>query len=280
MKTTIPVMARAFSSTLLGSRSRVWQRLRVVSEWAILQLTVLMFVILLPTGAVQSQTYCDYYYTGRLYQIAVLKISIPGVQIEDGDCICVFDDTLPVGGKNLTPETTFPLNLAAWEKDDDHGLPGFTVGHQMLFEFHDASTGERHTLDAAYVPGEGDGTFGFGLFSAIDSLYGDPSNDITNDDELSEYGITADLSQNYPNPFNLNTIIKYYLPRRSVVDLSIYNILGRKITTLVTDTKSRGHYSVNWDGTDSHGRILTSGLYFYRLEADENVMCKRMVLLK
>ncbi|MEA3296244.1 MAG: FlgD immunoglobulin-like domain containing protein [candidate division Zixibacteria bacterium] len=239
-----------------------------------------MLLILLPTGTVRSQTYCGYYETGLPYQILVMTISIPGVQVEDGDCLCVFDESLPVGGKFLSPTTADSINIAAWEKDDNHNLPGFTVGNQMLFEFHDASTGELYTLEAIYKPGNGDGTFGFGIYTIVDSLYGDPLNDITIDDELSEYDITPELSQNYPNPFNMNTMIEYFIPRRSVVELSIYNILGEKIKTLVNGIKSRGHYLINWDGTDSDGRILASGLYLYRLKAKENIMCKKMVMLK
>jgi len=83
------------------------------------------------------------------------------------------------------------------------------------------------------------------------------------------------LSQNYPNPFNPFTIIKYDLPVKSRVTLTIYNALGKEIAALVDEAKNRGTYSVEFDGSD-----LPSGIYFYALTAGEFTITKRMILLK
>jgi hypothetical protein len=89
-----------------------------------------------------------------------------------------------------------------------------------------------------------------------------------------------ELYQNYPNPFNPVTAIKYQLPVESKVKLRIFDVLGREVTTLINDAQIAGHYKVEWAGTDSFGKKVTSGVYFYRLETDNFSAVKKMLLLK
>jgi hypothetical protein len=88
------------------------------------------------------------------------------------------------------------------------------------------------------------------------------------------------LHQNYPNPFNPETNIKYELPKRSKVTLTIYNILGQKIKTLVDEEKQPGFYSVKWDGTNDFNRKVSSGIYIYQIRAGKFIETKKMVFLK
>ncbi len=88
------------------------------------------------------------------------------------------------------------------------------------------------------------------------------------------------LSQNYPNPFNPQTSIRYALPQDAQVKLVIYNVLGQKIKTLVDEFQSAGHKVVWWDGKDERGDQVASGVYFYRLKADEFSEAKKMLLVK
>lgn len=90
----------------------------------------------------------------------------------------------------------------------------------------------------------------------------------------------VELGNNYPNPFNPNTMIEYALPENAYVTLTVYDILGRKVTTLVEGSKSAGYYSTSWNGTDSRGNVVASGVYFYRLKAGNHIETKRMVLQK
>jgi hypothetical protein len=83
------------------------------------------------------------------------------------------------------------------------------------------------------------------------------------------------LLQNYPNPFNPTTKIKYALPQNSVVVLKIFDVLGNEVATLVNEEKPIGSYEVEFDAT-----ILSSGIYFYRLQAGSFVETKKMVLMK
>ncbi len=92
--------------------------------------------------------------------------------------------------------------------------------------------------------------------------------------------LNFELNQNYPNPFNSNTAIQYSLPRTSKVMLSVYNILGQKVKTLVDDRQVKGYKTVNWDGTNEAGEKVASGIYFYTLQTEAFSQTKKMVLLK
>ena len=83
------------------------------------------------------------------------------------------------------------------------------------------------------------------------------------------------LSQNYPNPFNPTTTIQYSIPKSGNVKLTVYNFLGEEVVTLVNDFKETGVYKVNFNSKD-----LTSGIYFYRLDAGNYSSVKKMILLK
>jgi hypothetical protein len=88
------------------------------------------------------------------------------------------------------------------------------------------------------------------------------------------------LDQNHPNPFNPQTVIGYTLPRTERVSLSVYNLLGQRITTLIDQIQSAGNHSVTWDGADREGRPVASGVYFYRLKSGDFAQTKKMLLLK
>jgi flagellar hook assembly protein FlgD len=88
------------------------------------------------------------------------------------------------------------------------------------------------------------------------------------------------LSDNYPNPFNSITNIEYELKTGSHVDVSVYNILGQRINTLVDRTESAGQHSTIWNGTNFEGDPVPTGIYFYRIEAGTFTETKKMLLLK
>ncbi len=88
------------------------------------------------------------------------------------------------------------------------------------------------------------------------------------------------MSQNYPNPFNPTTTIEFNLSTKSNVTINIYNLLGEKIQQLVNQEYSAGNYKVTWNGKTSDGVQTATGIYFYRLETDNFVETKKMLLLK
>jgi hypothetical protein len=102
-------------------------------------------------------------------------------------------------------------------------------------------------------------------------------------DNSNELPVKYNLYQNFPNPFNPSTTIEFALPTPGFVTLSIYNILGEKVATLVSEELTAGSYKYEWDATE-----LTSGIYFYRIQAGDPstgsgqgfVETKKMILLR
>ena len=89
------------------------------------------------------------------------------------------------------------------------------------------------------------------------------------------------LLQNFPNPFNPSTVIKFDIARETSVRLVIYDILGKKVRTLIdSEVHQPGSYGIEWDSRNGFGNILSSGTYFYRFEAGDFVSIKKMMLLK
>jgi hypothetical protein len=83
------------------------------------------------------------------------------------------------------------------------------------------------------------------------------------------------LEQNYPNPFNPTTVVTYLLPVASNVKLIVYDLLGRPVATLVNERQAAGRHSVKFDAGG-----LSSGVYFYRLQAGNFVRTKKMILVQ
>jgi hypothetical protein len=83
------------------------------------------------------------------------------------------------------------------------------------------------------------------------------------------------LDQNYPNPFNPETKIEFSITRSSLVNLKIFDVLGREVAVLLNEKMPAGRYSVKWDASR-----FSSGIYFYRLQAGKFRETKRMILLK
>ncbi len=88
------------------------------------------------------------------------------------------------------------------------------------------------------------------------------------------------LYQNYPNPFNSTTIIKFDIPQTGAVQVAIYNILGQKVTTLVDNVLPPGTHTVTWDGRNSAGSRVSSGVYFYQVNTNTHRVSKKLLLLK
>jgi len=105
-------------------------------------------------------------------------------------------------------------------------------------------------------------------------------------DERTGIPSTYELSQNFPNPFNPSTKIQFALPRESVVKLVVYNILGQEVIRLVDEVRSAGYHTVEWNGENTSGSRVSSGVYFFRIETKDVAgqvpftSVKRMMFLK
>lgn len=89
-----------------------------------------------------------------------------------------------------------------------------------------------------------------------------------------------EVLQNYPNPFNPSTIISVSLPENANMNIKIYNALGQEVITLVDGQFTPGNYDFRWDGTDSSGKVVSAGVYFYRVEAGNYSTVRKMTLMK
>ncbi len=92
--------------------------------------------------------------------------------------------------------------------------------------------------------------------------------------------LAFDLKQNYPNPFNPVTEIEFSVPRSSVVEIMVFDALGRKIRMLTHRNGAAGTYRVQWNGRDAVGNPVSSGVYFYRMKAGRRVWMRKMLLLR
>lgn len=88
------------------------------------------------------------------------------------------------------------------------------------------------------------------------------------------------MYQNYPNPFNPVTTIKYELPAASLVSLKIYDLLGKEVKVIINEYQSAGEKTAEWNGKNKLNQELNSGVYFYKLKAGENILTRKMLLIK
>lgn len=95
------------------------------------------------------------------------------------------------------------------------------------------------------------------------------------DDKPDRNPIAYKLSKNHPNPFNPSTTIRYSLPKATKMELSIYNLSGRKISTLVNGKRSRGTHSIRFNAEN-----LSSGIYLYRIKTPDFSSTRKMILMK
>ena len=88
------------------------------------------------------------------------------------------------------------------------------------------------------------------------------------------------LQQNYPNPFNPVTSLRYDLPNDGIVNIAIYDMMGRIVKTLVNGSQTAGYKSIQWNATNDRNEPVSAGLYLYTIEVGEFRQTKKMVLLK
>ena len=124
------------------------------------------------------------------------------------------------------------------------------------------------------------------LIGTIDGLEGDAVEIAISDPGAAKTVVQKrpkafSLANNFPNPFNPATMIQYTLPQAADVELIVYNVVGQPVRTLIAEYQSAGRYAVEWDATDDSGHSLSSGMYFYRLQAGgEFREVKKMLLLR
>jgi len=102
---------------------------------------------------------------------------------------------------------------------------------------------------------------------------------VDNEDEIAPAFTTA-LQANYPNPFNPTTTIRYSVKDDAPVAIEIYNLKGQKVKTLVSESKTAGEHTAVWNGTDDSGRQVSTGVYFYKMNAGKYSATRKMIMMK
>jgi flagellar hook assembly protein FlgD len=103
---------------------------------------------------------------------------------------------------------------------------------------------------------------------------------ITSVDEPSALPLTYKLEQNYPNPFNASTLISFSLKSEGFAELSIFDLLGRRVKTLQSGVLPAGEHNFIWNGSDENNSVVASGVYFYRLQSADGKLTRRMLMMK
>ena len=174
-------------------------------------------------------------------------VTIPGYKTEDGSGISKFTDLIEnfaqTGTLKLSTIDGFPVGALIW---DDAALTAYN------------SATEFNLVHAAYI---GSIMNKGHCVCSVPPISGTPR--------------LFALNQNYPDPFNPTTQISYSIPETGLVTLKIYNILGQEVATLFSGMKDAGNYEATFDGSK-----LASGVYFYRLQAGNQMQVKKMVMLK
>jgi hypothetical protein len=116
---------------------------------------------------------------------------------------------------------------------------------------------------------------------ALDDIYweGGGTVKVIDDNDLG-FPIKYILKDNYPNPFNPTTTLHYDLPEDAMVNITIYDMLGKKVKTLISQAQDAGYQSMLWDATNDYGKPVSAGIYLYEIQTNRFIQTRKMLLLK
>lgn len=174
-----------------------------------------------------------------------------------------------------TPEFAGIKPMWVYPADKIHYIDtvdGHKIG-KLGFMFYDDYTWGSNVIENPYHPNPDGGKV---MFMEMQITF--PLSDANDDPTVPN--VTYMLHQNYPNPFNPETTISFDMPKAGFANLSVYNVKGQLVKTLVNGNLDWGRQSVVWNGTDNYGNSVTSGLYFYRLTTNGKTETKKMMLVK
>ena len=170
-----------------------------------------------------------------------------------------------------------------------------------MIEMNETEPGQILFAASGNQPNTETGTIANLTFEVLEGFYGESSVTLSNLrlNENAELEVGAEMTvnyvlgisragvpevfalhQNYPNPFNPVTRINYDLPKDNLVKITIYDMMGRQVTTLINQSQKAGYKSVRWDATNHLGESVSAGLYMYVIEAGAFRESRKMVLLK
>lgn len=222
---------------------------------------------------------------GRLIDAAVVNNHAALVKLEDQliDVISECPVQLPSEPFNVQMTSFWDHNEITWEDTSSYEI-GFRVDRRFPgYNWHPVAYRPRHSLGTPeneqawydYTLGDHQGvTYRVIALSCDDSdIYSYVMNP-----SFSKANFI--LKHNYPNPFNSNTLIAYELMESGSTNILIYNQRGQIIRNLLNKNQLKGHYTLQWDGTDNDGFMVPSGLYVVQLKHQQRILCRKMLLIK
>jgi hypothetical protein len=222
-------------------------------------------VVLTETISDWDFNYGDYQYVGTI------TVSIDSREDFDGDVVGVFVDGECRG---IAERMSFP-----YPYDDTHfyiiqAYSNVASGEEMTFRYYDKS----HDEVIEYIE-----TVDFS------DIISDINNNIVENNGFDSFGLSRiarsapeqySLSDAYPNPFNPTTTLSFSVKTEGHINLSIYDMTGRLVKTLVDMDLKQGYHSMVWNGMDNNGHAVSSGMYIYALQGEGVSISKKMVLMK
>ncbi len=150
------------------------------------------------------------------------------------------------------------------------------VSMLFLFLFYLCSWAQEHTMTINFNDG---GTLILPL-DEIETMTFEEMTDPVHIETAQKVISQFTLLQNYPNPFNLCTRISFVLPENGDAEISIFNVNGKLVKALYSGMLTEGNHELPWNGQDENGNIVASGVYFYQVNFENEIISKKMILVK
>ncbi len=190
----------------------------------------------------------------------------------DSTAVTIYNTGLGVLHVSMSPQDGSGGN-ADWFSIADSSLTVAAEDSQQLVIYLHPQTVDNYSGSIQFVTNDPDHptaslTINLGVISGLDDglAFGVPQ----------QY----ELHQNYPNPFNPTTTIRYDLKQAGTVSLRVYNMMGQEVRSLVRQHQAAGYHTVDWDGTNNSGNMVSSGIYLYKLEAGPFMKTRKMIFMK
>lgn len=204
---------------------------------------------------------------------------VDGVALDVGDEVAVYDGDQMVGSAVVEREirNDQPLSLIAGM--DDGSGNGFTKGNTIRFRVWKQSSNQEVEINLQGVTYE-DPETGMETGSQAFEPRATAMVKINSVVETAAVPQAFELQQNYPNPFNPSTTISYAVPQDARVRVDVYDITGKRVTTLVNSNLQAGYHTVEWNGQDAFGNQVATGVYFYKMTAGDFSETRKMLFTK
>jgi len=215
--------------------------------------------------------------------IFVIDVRVDGENLIAGDEIAVYAGDRCVGVSVLNSPLSIDNPIEIIARQDDGNGNGFKAGDHITFRLWRSNTGEELFIDGSgiqyFAPDRAE-SIAAQAFEGLGTAVAAINLTTTSVTENAAMPQRYQLYQNHPNPFNPTTTISYDLPEATDVRLEIFDLQGNIVRQLVNGHRDAGHQTIEWDGRNSYGVRVVSGIYFYKLVSGKFVDTKKMILTK